>query len=186
MFRRMFRVALTLALGAAQPALAQPADQAILFGRALFKGPAITVSGPTRSMGGFVVKSLKLSPNSAWELCTGNTFTGCTKFSQSRSGMVITVRSARPVAPPITASTIAPVAHLKGSDLSLRGLGSEFFVMPQESGVRIEVDDRKKGESVQAAEFCRAHGWRIAAYEREQVVDDRRYLADVLCTDGAR
>lgn len=167
-------------------AIGQSGDHAILYSRALFKGPEISVSGPTRSMGGFVVKSLKISPNSAWELCTGNTFTGCTKFTQSRSGMVMTVRSARPVAPPITSGTIAPIAHLKGSDLSLRGLASEFYVMPQEGGARIEVDDRAKNDSARATEFCRAHGWRVAAYERQQAVDGRRYLADVLCTDGAR
>ena len=188
MVRRLLVVsAATLGfLAAHSAAIAQSGDSAILYSRALYKGPAITVTGPTRSMGGFVVKSLKLPPNSAWELCTGNTFTGCTKFTQSRSGMVMTVRSARPVAPPITASTIAPVAHLKGSDLSLRGLASEFFVMPQEGGARIEVDDRAKNDSARATEFCRSHGWRISAYERQQAVDRRRYLADVLCTDGAR
>lgn len=100
--------------------------------------------------------------------------------------MAMTVRSARPVAPPITATGIAPIAHLKGSDLSLRGLASEFFVMPQEGGTRIEVDDRKGGESQRAGEFCRAHGWRTSPYQRQQVVEGRRYLADVLCTDGAR
>ena len=187
MVRRMFVLAATVAfLAPYSAAIAQSDGQAELFSRALFKGSPVTVSGPTRSMGGFVVKSLRLAPNSAWELCTGNTFTGCTKFTQSRSAMAMTVRSARPVAPPITASAIAPSAHLKGSDLSLRGLASEFFVMPQEGGARIEVDDRKGGDSQRANEFCRAHGWRISAYEREQAVEGRRYLADVLCTDGAR
>ena len=187
MVKGIFGVAAAVAFFVPQSAaMAQSDGQAVLFSRALFKGPGITVSGPTRSMGGFVVRSLQLAPNSAWELCTGNTFTGCTKFTQSKSAMAMTVRSARPVAPPITASSMAPAAHLKGSDLSLRGLASEFFVMPQEGGARIEVDDRKGGDAQRANEFCRAHGWRISAYQREQAVEGRRYLADVLCTDGAR
>lgn len=166
-------------------ASAQVSGEAVIFSRALFKGISTAISGPTRSMGGILVKSIQLPPNSAWELCTGNTFTGCTRFSQSKSAMVMTVRSARPVAPPIPASATLSARGLMGSNASLRGLASEFFVMPQDNGRRIEVLPNG-GISERATAFCRAHGWHASAYAREQSVQGRRYLADVLCTDEVR
>ena len=172
-----------LGIGASSAASAQT-NGAVLFSKPLFKGAEISVYGPTRSIDAFVVKSLRIPPNSIWELCTGNTFTHCTRFSQSRNGMVMTVRSARPVAPPIAASAIAAVGPVRGSDVSLRGLASEFFVLPQENGNRIEVGSRETGSaSERAASFCRAHGWHVSAYEREQSIGGREYLADVLCAD---
>lgn len=170
---------------ASSSASAQVGGDAVLFSRALFKGASMTVSGPTRSMGGFVVKSIQIPPNSAWELCTGNTFTGCKRFSQTKSSMVMTVRSARPVAPPIPANATLSARPLAGSDASLRGLASEFFVMPQDNGNRIEVA-ANGGILERATEFCRAHGWHVSAYAREQSIQGRRYLADVLCTDETR
>ena len=167
------------------PVSAQTNGEAIIYSRALFKGAEQSISGPTRSMGGFIAKSIRIPPNSAWELCTGNTFTGCKKFTRSLSSMVMTVRSARPVAPPIPQSATFTGGPIKGSNASLRGLASEFFVMPQEEGSRIEVVG-SAGAGERATEFCRAHGWRTAAYDREQTVDGRRYLADVLCADEAR
>ena len=170
---------------AASSASAQVSGDAVIFSRALFKGISTTISGPTRSMGGILVKSIQVPPNSAWELCTGNTFTGCKRFSQSKSAMVMTVRSARPIAPPIPASATFSARTVSGSDASLRGFASEFFVMPQENGSRIEVMPNG-GISEPATAFCRTHGWHASAYEREQAVQGRRYLADVLCTDEAR
>lgn len=184
---RIFITVTAIAVAAASSsASAQTGGDAVIFSHALFKGASMTISGPTRSMGGFVAKSIQLPPNSAWELCTGNTFTGCKRFSQSRSSMVMTVRSARPVAPPIPASaTLSAAQPLTGSNASLRGLASEFFVMPQENGNRIEVT-ANGGVSERATEFCRGHGWHASAYEREQSVQGRRYLADVLCSDEVR
>lgn len=175
-----------IVFGAASlPASAQTNGEAVIYSRALFKGAERSISGPTRAMGEFIAKSIRIPPNSAWELCTGNTFTGCKKFTRSLSSMVMTVRSARPVAPPIPASATFSGGAIKGSDASLRGLASEFFVTPQESGSRIEVVG-SAGAGERATEFCRTHGWRTAAYDREQTIEGRRYLADVLCADEAR
>lgn len=176
-----------LVVGLAGSAASAQTSEAVMFSRALFKGAEITLNGPTRSIDAFVVKSLRIPPNSIWELCTGNTFTHCTRFSHSRDGMVMTVRSARPVAPPIAASASAAIGSVKGSDVSLRGLASEFFVLPQENGNRIEVDGSgSRSASERAAGFCRAHGWHGSAYEREQAIGGREYLADVLCSDQPR
>lgn len=168
------------------PASAQTSGgEAVIYSRALFKGAERSISVPTRAMGEFVAKSIQIPPNTAWELCTGNTFTGCKKFTHSLPSMVMTVRSARPVAPPIPASASFSGGPVKGSNASLRGLASEFFVMPQEGGNRIEVQG-STGAGERATEFCRTHGWRAAAYDREQTIEGRRYLADVLCADEVR
>lgn len=170
---------------ASLPASAQTNGEAVIYSRALFKGAERSISGPSRAMGEFIAKSIKIPPNTAWELCTGNTFTGCKRFTHSLSSMVMTVRSARPVAPPIPASASVSGGPIKGSNASLRGFASEFFVMPQERGNRIEVAGTA-GAGERATEFCRTRGWRLAAYSREQTIDGRRYLADVLCADEAR
>lgn len=177
-----------LAIGGASSAAPAQASEAVMYSKPLFKGAEMTVYGPTRSIDGFVVKSIRIPPNSIWELCTGNTFTHCKRFDHSLNGMVMTVRSARPVAPPIAATaTAAAVASVKGSDVSLRGLASEFFVLPQENGNRIEVGGRgSPSASERATGFCRAHGWHESAYEREQSIGGREYLADVLCSDEPR
>jgi hypothetical protein len=167
-------------------ALAQSKGEAALFSQGHFKGYSMTISGPTRSIDAFAVKSIRISAGSAWDLCTGDTFTGCSRFTQSRAAMVMTVRSARPVAPPIPATATTTSGPVKASGGSLRGLASEFFVTPEEGGNRVEVDVAAGALPRRATEFCRAHGWRTSAYERDQAIGNRRYLADVLCTDDSR
>jgi hypothetical protein len=168
------------------PALAQSNDEAVLFSQGHFKGFSMTISGPTRSIDALVVKSIRIPPGSAWELCSGSTFTGCTRFTQSKAAMALTVRSVRPVAPPIPATATVSPGPVKASGGSLRGLASEFFVTPEEAGNRIEVEPSAGALPRRATDFCRTHGWRTSAYQREQAIDGRRYLADVLCTDEAR
>jgi hypothetical protein len=119
----------------------------------------------------------------AWDLCSGNTFTGCKRFSHSIEAMVMTVRSARPVAPPIPASASVAAGPVSGSGASLRGFASEFFVMPDSGGRRIEVAAKVGALQQQATQFCRSHGWRSSVHEREQTIGGHSYLADVLCAD---
>jgi hypothetical protein len=176
-----------LALAAASPAFAQSSSEATLFGKGNFRDPAVVLSGPRENLGPIQVESLKLSPGSAWELCSGRTFSGCKRFSESRRSMVITVRSARPIegAIPESASAAFGTAPLKGSGKSLRGLASEFFVMPDEGGSRVEVGSDAVLPQ-RATEFCHAHGWGGSPYQREQSVGGRNYLADVLCSNAER
>ena len=184
---RILAIATAVALStAAASASAQASDEAVLFNAALFKGAQLRISGPTQSIPAFVVKSLQVPPNTAWELCTGNTFTHCQRFSESKRGMVMTVRSARPVAPPISATAAISSAQMNGQSPSLRGLESEFFVLPQADGNRIEVAKDGGATSERATAFCRSKGWRTSAYQREQAIDGHVYLADVLCSDQAR
>ena len=184
MLIRIFAVVAAVSGAAAAPsALAQSNDEAVLFSEGHFKGFSMRISGPTRSIGALVVKSIQIPQGSTWELCSGSTFTGCTRITQSKGAMVLTVRSARPVAPPIPATATVSPGPVKASGGSLRGLASEFFVTPEEGGNRIEVDPGAGALPRRATDFCRAHGWRTSAYQREQAIDGRRYLADVLCAD---
>jgi hypothetical protein len=180
--------AIVAMLAAATPAAAQSNAEATLYSRGNFQGGGMVLSGAREKMEPVQVESLQLSPGTAWELCSGRTFTGCKRFSESRKSMVMTVRSARPIAGAIPESASASVeaGAAKGSGASLRGLASEFFVMPDEGGSRVEVGGTARALPQRATDFCRAHGWRESPYQREQSVGGRSYLADVLCTDSAR
>ena len=166
--------------------MAQSNGEAAIYSQGHFKGFRMPIYGPTRSMSPIVVKSIEVPPGTAWDLCSGNSFSGCTRFTQSKDAMALTVRSVRPVAAPIpegaTIGSEPSSGPLKGSGTSLRGFSSEFFVMPAEGGNRIEVGPGS-APLQRATEFCRAHGWRVSPYQREQAVAGRNYLADVLCAD---
>lgn len=161
----------------------------VLYSKGHFEGFSQTIDGPRTNMSPLDVKSIRVPPGTSWDLCSGNTFSGCTRFSESKEAMARTVRSVRPVAPaiPETASTAVAAGPVAGSGPSLRGLASEFFVVPAQAGARIEVAGQAAGASSTAAtEFCRAHGWRMSAYERVQTVSGRTFLADVLCVNDDR
>lgn len=190
MLSRTFAIAAVLAVTATvalTSADAQSNDEVTLFGQGNFRGSSVTLTGPRERMDPIQVESLRLSPGSAWELCSGRTFTGCKRFSESHKSMIMTVRSARPVAPAIPAGATVPQGEaLSGSGASLRGFTSEFFVMPSDGGKRVEVGAVAGALPQSATEFCRRHGWRASPYQREQTVNGRNYLADVLCTDKDR
>jgi hypothetical protein len=168
------------------------ADTITLYDRGNFKGRSLTFEGPTRLSSPFNAKSIKFPEGKAWELCSGNTFTGCKEFNRSDSAMVFNVRSARPVAPVITSAPggapIASVGTVGGGPWpSLRGLASEYFIAPDVGGNRILVASGKSEEASRLAEdFCRTRGWRTSAHERLQSIGGRTYLADVLCAEGKR
>jgi hypothetical protein len=183
---RKFVLAALLALMPAQVAAQE--QGATLYSKGHFTGSSITVDRPSIKMTPFQVKSLRIPAGTVWELCSGNTFTGCERFSESKPALARTVRSVRPVAPPIAESVSAPSqGPVTGSGPSLRGLASEFFVVPAQGGSRIEVSDKAAGAaSIAATAFCRAHGWRMSVYERVQTIGGRTFLADVLCVNEDR
>ena len=175
------------------PASAQQDDQATIYDKGHFKGRSITLDGPTRLQTPFSARSIKIPQGKAWEFCDGNTFTGCKEINQSDETTIITVRSARPIAPVITSAppSSGPAASVGtvggGPWPTLRGLSSEYFIAPDQGGNRILVASGKSEETSRLAEeFCRQRGWRTSAYERIQSIDGRTYLADVLCADGKR
>ena len=167
------------------PGAAQGQGPATLYSKGHFGGFAMPVAGPMTNLEPLEVKSLRIPPGSVWELCSGNTFTGCARYSESKAAMVRTVRSVRPVAAAIPESVaLASQGPVSGSGPSLHGLASEYFVVPAQAGSRIEVNDKAAGSTSAAAiAFCRAHGWTLSAYERVQTVGGRSFLADVLCAN---
>ena len=185
MFRTKIAAAAAVAALGAIPASAQQVGEARLYVRGNFAGSAIPVAGPQQGIGPVTVKSVQIPAGSIWELCSGSTFTGCKSFSESDRSMVMTVRSVRPVPPAIPErAAVAFQGVVQGSGPSLRGLASEYFVMPDVGGTRV---DASSGESSRAAvDFCRSKGWRTSAHERVQTVGGRPLLADVLCVNDER
>jgi hypothetical protein len=60
-------------------------------------------------------------------------------------------------------------------------------VVPAQGGSRVEVSGAgAEASSSAATEFCRAHGWRMSAYDRVQTISGRNFLADVLCVNEDR
>ena len=173
------------------PGQAQAQEQApaelTMFAKGRYKGATYSVSGASQSMRiPFTVNSVQIPEGQAWELCSGNTISGCKEFTQSDPSMVMNVRSVRPVAARITTVDKAAGAVVTGPNPSLRGMASEFFVAPDTNGARIEVPaGTGEAMSVAAREFCRVRGWRYSVHARLQTLDGRTFLADVLCSDAS-
>jgi hypothetical protein len=178
------------------PAVAQgqndTAQPLVIFSKGHFEGARQPIYGPWQHITPeFTARSVQVPEGQSWELCSGNTFTGCKEFSQSVTATVVSVRSARPVASAIVSgpgSGAGAVASLPAPDVpdrSLKGLASEYFVAPHRGGARITVQPGTAEAMRQAAnDFCRSKGWRMSAYARLQKAGGAFYLADVLCADS--
>ena len=173
-----------LAIAQEQGDSGQPA---IVFSKGHFQGVRLTVYGPWQHITPeFRAESIQVPQGQSWELCSGNTFTGCREFNQSVTAMVMTVRSARPVASAIVSgpSNGSAGGGIDLPDRSLKGLASEYFVAPRRGGGRIAVQPgTAEAMRLAATDFCRSKGWRVSAYARLQKVGTAYYLADVLCAD---
>jgi hypothetical protein len=180
----------TLIVGAAAVAALLPAQAPAqaeaglsVYSQGHLKGFRTIISGPAKYKKPLVVRSLVAPAGTEWELCSGLTYTGCRQFKGSVPAMVMTVRSARPVAAMLPSSALPPSGGTAIGQ-SLRGMASEYFVAPDDRGNRIEVQlGTAEAMSRRASEFCRARGWRSSPYGRMQNIDGRAFLADVLCVD---
>jgi hypothetical protein len=175
---------------AAGSAGAQSNGEATIYSNGHFRGGSLSFSGPlTRIDPPFTARSVKVSPGSAWEFCSGNTFSGCKRVDKSLDATILSVRSARPIAPVIT-TAIGPggaVGALNLPNQALRGFASEFFVAPNQGGKRVGVpNNNPAGMSGQADQFCIAAGWQGSAYARLQNVGGTYFLIDVLCANRDR
>jgi hypothetical protein len=171
----------------ATEASAQDAGELTLYGRGNYSGPRLVLDGPAQKMTlPFTVKSVRVPEGTSWELCSGNTFSGCRRFSASVPATAMTVRSARPTgrAVAVPGGTVAPSGRFERAapSPSLRGMNSEFFVAPDKGGRRIEVRPATPESAVRAAsEFCRSIRWGSAAHAGLQTTGAQAYLVDVLC-----
>jgi len=181
----------TMIVGAAALAALLPAHGAAQTGTGLtaysqghLKGARTSIDGPSQFRRPLVVRSLVAPPGTDWELCSGLTYTGCRQFSGTVQAMVMTVRSARPVAAVLPPSPGPAATRGTAAGQSLRGVASEFFVAPDEGGHRVEVQPTTaEAMTRRAGEFCRARGWRSSVHARMQTDAGRMLLADVLCID---
>ncbi|MFL6752848.1 MAG: hypothetical protein ACJ8D5_04135 [Sphingomicrobium sp.] len=171
----------------AAEASAQDAGELTLYSRGHFMGSRLTLTEPAKAMNlPFTVKSVQVGPGRSWELCSGNTFSGCRRFSQSVDGMAMTVRSARPigVAVAVPGGTVTPAGQFERAppSPSLRGVSSEFFVAPARGERRIEVRPATGEEALRrASEFCRSIRWGSAGHADLQRAGASAFLVDVLC-----
>ena len=175
------------ALLTAGAANAQSTGEITIYSQGHFKGANLGLAGPmTHIDPPFTAKSVQITPGTAWELCSGNTFSGCKRLDRSIESGVFSVRSLRPIAPVIT-SRVGPGAAPGTVDLpnqALRGYASEFFVAPNQGGQRVGVPDNKPENMRKAADqFCRAAGWRQSIHARVQQVGSAYDLVDVLCSN---
>jgi hypothetical protein len=187
MFRKLLLCATVLTALAPAQSHAQVDDasrELVLYPKGNYKGGGYSVAGASQSMRVFTVKSVRIPEGMEWELCSGNTFSGCKQFSQSDPSMVMSVRSVRPVPPKITSVGTSAGAIVTGPNPSVRGMASEYFVAPDDRGARIEVaPSTNEAKSQKAQDFCRSRGWRTSPYARLQAIGGRTFLADVLCAD---
>lgn len=168
--------AIGLLAGSAQ---GQEPGRAEIYGRGGFKGASMSFAEPTQHIDpAFTARSVRISGKEAWELCSGNTYTGCRRVDKSLPGAVFIVRSVRPIAPMI-------VTRVSPPNQSLRGVASEFFVAPNRNHQRVAVPPANAQEMRRAADdFCRSAGWQKSAHAQVQNDGSNYYLVDVLCTKG--
>lgn len=185
------RLAIGVASGVAMIAAAadaQATGEMTIYSKGHFKGPSLGVGGPiTHIDPPYTAKSIQITPGTSWEVCSGNTFSGCKRIDRSVESGIFSVRSARPIAPVIS-TAVGPGAAAGTIDLpnqSLRGFASQFFVAPNQGGQRVSV--KKQEDMGRAADqFCLAAGWREAVHSRLQDVGGTYYLVDVLCSNDER
>src|SRR3954463_10034675 len=108
--RRLLAMAGAAAIFTGGAASAQSIGEITIYSKGHFKGSSLGLAGPlTHIDPPFTAKSIQITPGTAWEICSGNTFSGCKRLDKSVDAMVFAVRSARPIAPVIT-TTIGPGA----------------------------------------------------------------------------
>jgi hypothetical protein len=186
--RRLLAMAGMAVIFVGGAATAQTTGEMTIYSKGHFKGPSLGVGGPiTHIDPPYTAKSIQITPGTAWEICSGNTFSGCKRIDKSVESGIFSVRSARPIAPVIS-TAIGPGAAPGTVDLpnqSLRGFASQFFVAPNQGGQRVTV--LKQADMGRAADqFCLAAGWREAVHSRLQDVGGTYYLVDVLCSNDER
>jgi hypothetical protein len=186
--RRLLKIAGLAAVVFASSAGAQASGEMTIYSKGHFKGPSLGVGGPiTHIDPPYTAKSIQITPGTAWEVCSGNTFSGCKRIDKSVESGVFSVRSARPIAPVIS-TAVGPGAAPGTVDLpnqSLRGFASQFFIAPNQGGQRVAVAD-PGAVNRRADEFCLAAGWQQSSHARLQQVGSTYFLVDVLCENRDR
>lgn len=155
-----------------------------------FQGPAVYVGEAKSNLGlSWPVRSIRVR-SGTWELCARTRYRApCAKVSADEpdlgkvSRLLYSVQSMRPLG---YAPTPQPVRPNPPAGPSLRGMAAEFYPAPGVNGYRMLSCSFGNGSSNCAAktadDFCKSVGYAGSANERQETVDGRVYLADVLCT----
>jgi hypothetical protein len=177
-------VALVLPVGAA----AQRANQLILYSEIGFRGRTVTVSGTQTLVNvPFTVRSARIAPREAWQVCPLPGFQGpCNTFQENQGNILWRVSSARPRAFQPTPTPLPSPVPPGGTAPSLRGMSAEFFPQPSDRNGRVESCAQGTARCAQqsADRFCQSRGWTASAHESQETINRRNLLADVLCTQS--
>lgn len=189
--KKLSWLALGVALVLPAASEAQRANQLILYSDIGFRGRSVTVSG-TQSLVNvpFTVRSARIAPREAWQVCPLPAFQGpCTTFQENQGNILWRVSSARPrTFQPTPTPLPEPVPPGGGTAPSLRGMASEFFPQPSDRNGRVESCAQGTARCAQqsADRFCQSRGWVASQFELQETVNRRNFLADVLCTQTVR
>ena len=125
-----------------------------------------------------------------WELCSGHNFEGrCIEIDrdypvEAGLGDGFTVRSARQLVPGQGAGK--PTAGVQPGGISVAGVASRYWPAPTYGKERILACPSGKASfncaHDTAEDMCRRAGFRVVRYWQLQTVEQRVYLADILCT----
>jgi hypothetical protein len=160
-------------------------DRATLYRDPAFRGPAVAMERAESDMRlGFEVFSIRIAGGS-WELCPEPGFRGrCLTVGQSTPDLRRTFGWQGPLRSMRPANAGGGNSGQVGGQ-SLRGMAAEFHPAPRRGGQRVPACRRgaatKTCAAAAADRFCRDAGWTGASHQARQTVNDRTYLADVLC-----
>lgn len=187
--RRLAWLALGVALALPAASSAQRANQLVLYSDIGFRGRSVTVSGTQTLVNvPFTVRSARIAPREAWQVCPLPAFQGsCNTFQENQGNVAWRVSSARPrtfTPPPTPTPLPSPVPPVGGTAPSLRGMSAEFFPQPSDRNGRVESCAQGTARCAQqsADRFCQSRGWTASAHETQETLNRRNFLADVLCT----
>ena len=109
--RKVAAIAIAIALVLPVGAAAQRANQLILYSEIGFRGRTVTVSGTQTLVNvPFTVRSARIAPREAWQVCPLPGFQGpCTTFQENQGNILWRVSSARPRTPTTPTPLPSPV-----------------------------------------------------------------------------
>lgn len=184
--RRVAALAIAVALVLPVGAAAQRSNQLILYSEIAFRGRSVTVSGTQTLVNvPFTVRSARMAPREAWQICSLPAFQGtCNTVQENQGNIAWRVSSARPRTPTTPTPLPSPVPPGGGTAPSLRGMSAEFFPQPSDRNGRVESCAQGTARCAQqsADRFCQSRGWTASAHESQETIARRNLLADVLCT----
>jgi len=163
-----------------------PLRSITLYSEPNFQGDQLTVTqARERIQLGWQIRSVRMPEGDRWLVCPRVEYEGnCVILIKSDPSTRFFVGSVRPrknadLPPP--APGTRPEAGDPGP--SLRGAESEYFATPMLNGQRaLSCDSGGEGCARDAADaFCNAQGWPRAVFQRQEQIDGRHHLTDVLC-----